>query len=278
MSKIENPYGYIYVITNLINGKRYVGKNVFDNKSMWKSYMGSGVFIKQAIKKYGKENFKKDIIHICYSQEELEQDEVNIISFLNADNSYDYYNVVRNKLDFKKYNHTKKAEIKRKNSVAVYDSSTGCVYRSISLAAALSNNSITSIKGWCERNRRIIKEGTTYTIIHNNYTRTQELKSSNWYYIEDVWKYFKSSITSVPVIDIYTFKLYPSWEYGNKKLKIKGSSRSIFTIEQYKKYLGGNKKYKNKRYLRIDDFLLLYNTNCEVSLNNDIQKSLILPV
>jgi hypothetical protein len=48
----------IYKITNLINKKIYVG---FDSKNR-KLYYGSGLIIKQVIKKYGKENFKKEIL------------------------------------------------------------------------------------------------------------------------------------------------------------------------------------------------------------------------
>lgn len=48
----------IYKITNLLNGKIYIGK---DTKN-WKNYYGSGILIKVAIKKYGRENFRKDIL------------------------------------------------------------------------------------------------------------------------------------------------------------------------------------------------------------------------
>ena len=51
--KNENVYGYIYLTTNLINGKRYVGQTTI-NKSLNKNYLGSGNLIVQAIQKYGK--------------------------------------------------------------------------------------------------------------------------------------------------------------------------------------------------------------------------------
>ena len=47
---------YIYKITNNINGKEYIGyKTKTVNES--KNYYGSGIIIKHAIKKYGKDNF-----------------------------------------------------------------------------------------------------------------------------------------------------------------------------------------------------------------------------
>jgi group I intron endonuclease len=52
---------YIYKTTNLVNGKIYIGlstKSVEESQS----YYGSGALIKEAIRKYGKSNFAKEIL------------------------------------------------------------------------------------------------------------------------------------------------------------------------------------------------------------------------
>ena len=61
-------YG-IYKITNLLNGKMYIGQHTTSNID--DGYMGSGIHIGRAIKKYGKENFRKEWLMFCEDEEEL---------------------------------------------------------------------------------------------------------------------------------------------------------------------------------------------------------------
>lgn len=65
------PYGYIYKTTNLVNGNIYIGQTIRQNKQL-EYYLGSGIKIKQAIKKYGRKNFVKEIIAECNNQNELD--------------------------------------------------------------------------------------------------------------------------------------------------------------------------------------------------------------
>lgn len=52
--------GYIYLTTCLVNGKKYVGQSI--NHRNKNTYLGSGIAFKCALRKYGKDNFKKTIL------------------------------------------------------------------------------------------------------------------------------------------------------------------------------------------------------------------------
>lgn len=64
---------YIYKITNKLNGKSYVGQHkVPKNKENFRRYMGKGIAIRLAIKKYGKDNFEKTILEYIDDDEKHE--------------------------------------------------------------------------------------------------------------------------------------------------------------------------------------------------------------
>jgi len=78
----------LYKITNVINGKIYVGVHKTSNPN--DGYLGSGVVIKKSIKKYGRKNFKKEILFECLSKEEIFKKEKEVVNkeFVKNPNTY----------------------------------------------------------------------------------------------------------------------------------------------------------------------------------------------
>jgi group I intron endonuclease len=69
--------GYIYKITNIINNKCYIGETIQTPEKRWKDHKsafkrnGGCTALKSAILKYGLENFKFEVLIICFDQDRL---------------------------------------------------------------------------------------------------------------------------------------------------------------------------------------------------------------
>lgn len=59
---------FVYKTTNLINGKIYIGQHTTENID--DGYLGSGVILQKAFKKYGKENFKREVLKMVDGSKE----------------------------------------------------------------------------------------------------------------------------------------------------------------------------------------------------------------
>lgn len=68
----------IYKITNILNGKFYIGKHETNDPD--DRYYGSGVHLKRAIKKYGKENFTKEVLFVFDTEEEMNAKEKELVT------------------------------------------------------------------------------------------------------------------------------------------------------------------------------------------------------
>lgn len=81
-------YYLVYKVTNLVNGKIYIGCHKTNNLD--DGYMGSGSRLYYAKKKYGIENFKKEILKFCESTDEMLAEEAQIVNekFLQRNDVY----------------------------------------------------------------------------------------------------------------------------------------------------------------------------------------------
>lgn len=89
LDESTNAYGFIYIITNTISGKKYIGKKQmktikkrqplkgkknkrhFEAETDWKQYTSSSNDLNADIAKHGKHNFKFEIVRLCNSKFEL---------------------------------------------------------------------------------------------------------------------------------------------------------------------------------------------------------------
>jgi len=85
----ENPYGFIYIITNNVNGRKYVGKKQILTKlkrkplkgkvnrrisikeTDWKTYTGSSKELNEDMIKFGKSNFSFEILRFCDNKSQM---------------------------------------------------------------------------------------------------------------------------------------------------------------------------------------------------------------
>ncbi len=86
---------YIYITTNIINGKKYIGQRKCPDNKIPKTdpYLGSGTALIKAINKYGKDNFTKEIFRTCQTQKQADRIETKLIIRHNACDDDMYYNI-----------------------------------------------------------------------------------------------------------------------------------------------------------------------------------------
>lgn len=84
---------YIYMTTNLINNKKYIGKRKCKCEIDQDEYLGSGKILKYAIKKYGQKNFSKEILEICEDEAKCNEREKYWISLYDASHNENFYNI-----------------------------------------------------------------------------------------------------------------------------------------------------------------------------------------
>ncbi len=84
----KQKFFVIYQITNLINGKIYIGAHVTYNVN--DKYMGSSKYLKKDMKELNRKNFKKEILHVFDNSKAMQEKEAEIVTkeFCYRDNTY----------------------------------------------------------------------------------------------------------------------------------------------------------------------------------------------
>ena len=85
----QNYAGFVYVITDLSNQKKYIGKKLFwkiekkrplkgrvnkrhiKKDSDWKDYFGSSETVQMLVEQHGRERFKRELIRLCKTKGEM---------------------------------------------------------------------------------------------------------------------------------------------------------------------------------------------------------------
>jgi hypothetical protein len=104
---IGDAFGFIYEITNNLDGRKYVGKKFFTRagtkqikgkkkkvrlSSGWANYWSSSKELQEDVKKLGEENFTRKILHLCKSRSECSYRETKEIFTRDALLTEEYYN------------------------------------------------------------------------------------------------------------------------------------------------------------------------------------------
>jgi hypothetical protein len=104
---VEDYYGFIYLIENLVNGRKYIGRKYLTKagyktvkgkrkklrvESDWRDYYGSSTSLKEDIDHYGKDSFRRTILRLCKSRGECNYFETKYIFDNDAILDPKYYN------------------------------------------------------------------------------------------------------------------------------------------------------------------------------------------
>ena len=106
---IKDNYGFVYIITNTKNNRKYIGKKWFWSsrkkkikgkkrakriklESDWQNYYGSSEELQKDILKYGKSAFTREILILCKNKADATYHEARLQFFHGVLESEEWYN------------------------------------------------------------------------------------------------------------------------------------------------------------------------------------------
>jgi group I intron endonuclease len=107
---MAKKFNYVYVTTCLINNKQYVGSHCTDNID--DNYIGSGRLFLKAVRKHGKENFKREIIEEFNDPIKAREKEGPLIEELNTLDPHGYNLSPKGGIGFKGAKHSESTKKK----------------------------------------------------------------------------------------------------------------------------------------------------------------------
>lgn len=114
---MKEKFGFVYMTVCNVNGKKYIGKCQYNRKNDWRKYLGSGIELKKDIKKYGKENFTREILKESDNDKNLQALEEHYIEKYNAVESKEFYNLKPSSIGGDTFSYTQNQdETRRKKS------------------------------------------------------------------------------------------------------------------------------------------------------------------
>jgi hypothetical protein len=105
--QVDNNFGFVYLIENLTNNRKYIGKKFFTKagtrqikgkkkkvrlSSGWENYWSSSDELKADVKTLGDDNFTRTILYLCKSRSECSYRETKEIFIRDSLLTDDYYN------------------------------------------------------------------------------------------------------------------------------------------------------------------------------------------
>lgn len=227
----------VYKLTNLVNNKVYIGVTSIGSGKRFKLHVyktnnGSNYPLHNAIREYGENNFKIDILEICESTEQLRERERYFISLFNSQDSNIGYNTTAGGEYFEVTQEMRESLSKAQKGRAHVEAYKGVLQY---------DRDGNFLKEWSNMTQAAGETGTSRASILRAIKRTLVRGSKSNPYI---W-FYRAEFSEIPD------KVDPKEYYSNLEYKPKPSKTCLEKIEQYK-IKDGDFKSLGKHVIKCD--------------------------